>query len=157
MHIHKVIIGLFALSLSCIPNFPVTATEVSEQEKCISETKAVAQKLVENRNIKLRLDVINLSEYEEDYPVNRPLAFHFSFEGWATADIMNSPQFLTIATTRIIRSCPNVAQVSFGEYATDWSTIIGLMHDGNIRHFKCYDPSELTTSSKLKWGETICL
>ncbi|NJN11525.1 MAG: hypothetical protein HC815_27540 [Richelia sp. RM1_1_1] len=149
-------LGLLSLSLSYIPTFPVLATELSE-EQCISETKKVTQKLVENRNVRLIFRVTNISEDQEDYPYNRPLAFHFSFEGDATGDIMNSPQFLTIATTRIIRNCSNVAQVSFGEYQTDWGIIIGLMHDGSIKHFKCFSPSELTSSSKLKWGETICL
>ncbi|WP_414623838.1 hypothetical protein [Calothrix sp. CCY 0018] len=157
MHIQKIIVGLLTLSLSCISNSPVLATEVSSKEKCISETKEVAQKLIENRNVKLRFDVRDISKYEEDYPYNRPLAFDFAFEGQATGDIMNSPQFLKIATTRIIRNCSNVAQVNFGQYQTDWSITVGLMHDGNIRRFKCFDPSELTVSSKLKWGETICL
>ena len=157
MHVHKVIVGLLTLSLSYISTFPVLATELSEKDKCISETRKVAQKLVENRNVNLRFDVRDISKYEEDYPVNRPLGFDFVFEGWATGDIMNSPQFLKIATTRIIKNCPNVAQVNFGEYGTDDIISVGLMHDGSIRRFKCFNANDLTVSSKLKWGEKICI
>jgi hypothetical protein len=31
------------------------------------------------------------------------------------------------------------------------------MHDGSVKEFKCFSPSELTVSSKLKWGEEICI
>jgi len=157
MRIYKLFVGLFTLSLSYISTFPVSATESLKNQKCISETRRVAQKLVENRNVKLRFDVTNISQYEKDYPYNRPLSFQFSFEGRAAGDILNSPQFLQIATKRIVNNCTNVSKVSFGEYATDWSTTIGLMHDGSVKEFKCVHPNNLTVSSKLKWGETICL
>ena len=157
MHFQKITVGLLTLSLSYISTFPVLATEVSEKDKCISETRKVAQKLVENRNVKLKFEVTDISKYEKDYPANRPLGFAFYFSGWATGDIMNSPQFLKIATTRIIRNCPNVAQVNFGEYQTDWSITVGLMHDGDIKRFKCVNPNDFTVSPKLKWGETVCL
>jgi hypothetical protein len=157
MHIYKLFAGLFTLSLSYISTFPVLATELSEKDKCILETRRVAQKFVENRNVKIRLNVINISEYEENYPYNRPLAFLFSFEGNAAGNIMSSPQFLQIATKRIINNCANVSKVSFGEYATDENVTIGLMHDGSVKEFKCFSPSELTVSSKLKWGEEICI
>lgn len=157
MRIYKLFVGLSALSLSYISTFPVSATESLENQKCISETRRVAQKLVENKNVRLRFDVKNISKYEKDYPYNRPLSLQFSFEGNAAADIMNSPQFLQIATKRIVNNCTNISQVVFGEYATDWSTTIGLMHDGSVKEFKCVNPNNLTVSSELKWGETICL
>lgn len=64
---------------------------------------------------------------------------------------MNSPQFLKVATKRIINSCPNVGKVSFGEYRTDWIIVVGLLHDGSIRRFKYVSP-DVSPS----WGERIC-
>jgi hypothetical protein len=88
-----------------------------------------------------------------DHPNGRPLILQIVLEGKAASSVMSSPAFQKTVASEIIRSCGSVSAINFAMYRSGWVSMTGLMPDGTIQGFQCF---EADPRLKLSWGQQVC-
>lgn len=146
--------GLVTLNSLLFLAMPLQAQEIKEKKDCTA-TISKAQRIIEaGRSIQVLFSTQDISELYPDHPVNRPYRYVFTMQGSANRSILSSPKFMKSIATNIINQCNSISLVTFGLYASDVDSSIGLMPNGSVNFFDCL---EAGTGRGVTWGQAICL
>ncbi len=146
--IATVFFGVSALVL------PPQAKSEETGKSCQVAMSAAKERIEQGRNITVKIDATDNSKAYPDYPKGRSERARVGLIGRDADSVMSSPVFQKAIATEIIRSCNSIGAVSFNKYQTGWTSTIGLMSDGTIQSFKCYEADEGTP--RLSWGLEYC-
>jgi len=139
---------------------PVTAQEAQPVQKvrdCATTVLEARNTLEEGRDVNIsEIRSSSVSNSYSDYPEGRPMSYRFKLGGSAAADIMYSPQLMTMLSQSIIGSCGTVSNVTFAVDQTDWERTYGLVGQGRVEEFRCIEAGR-GSSSSLAWGYKFCL
>lgn len=127
-------------------------------KSCEATINAAKERLERGRNITVKISVRDNSRAYPDHPNGRSEEVLLGLAGSiirSDADsVMSSPVFQKAIATEIIRSCNSIGSVTFNKDRTGWTSTIGLMSDGTIQPFKCYEYDQ--GRSRLSWGLQNC-
>jgi hypothetical protein len=129
--------------LLVISNGAVPATAATSPSNCNKTLKLVKKSLSEVVTFKTR------SLGDQGQPRGRSKALDITFKNDAAFPIKSAQKSIA---TRVIKSCSQIASVSFGIDQTDAGTVYGLKN-GKIIKFTCI---EAGGAIKPAWGETYC-
>jgi short subunit dehydrogenase-like uncharacterized protein len=141
-------LGLFALVL------PPQAKSEETGKSCQVAMSAAKERIEEGRNITVKIDATDNSKAYPDYPRGRSEGVIVGLIGREADSVMSSPVFQKAIASEIIRACNFIGAVSFNKYRTGWTSTIGLMSDGTIQPFKCYEADQ--GRPRLSWGFENC-
>jgi short subunit dehydrogenase-like uncharacterized protein len=145
-------LGFFPLVL------PLEAKSQETGKSCEAAMNAAKERIERGRNITVKISVRDNSRAYSDHPSGRPddvgLILVGSIIGSDADSVMASPVFQKAIATEIIRSCNSIGSVTFNKNLTGWTSTIGLMSDGTIQLFKCYEYDQ--GRSRLSWGLQNC-
>ncbi len=137
---------------------PLEAKSQETGKSCEAAINAAKERIERGRNITVKISVRDNSKAYSDHPSSRPddvgLVLVGSITGSDADSVMSSPVFQKAIATEIIRSCNSISSVTFNKNLTGWSSTIGLMSDGTIQPFKCYEFDQ--GRRDLPWGFQNC-
>lgn len=148
-----VIIATGFLGLSTLV-LPPQAKSEETGKSCQAAMGAAKQRIEQGRNITVMIDTTDNSRAYPDYPKGREETVRVALIGRDADSVMSSPVFQKAIASEIIRSCNSIGAISFNKYQTGWTSTIGLMSDGTIQPFKCYESHE--ARPRLSWGLEYC-
>jgi hypothetical protein len=129
--------------LLLVSNGSVPVTAATSPSNCNKTLKLVKKSLSEVVTFKTR------SLGDQGQPRSRSKALDITFKNDAAFPIESTQKSIA---TRVIKSCVQIASVSFGIDQTDAGTVYGLKN-GQIIKFTCI---EAGSTKKPNWGETYC-
>ena len=141
-------LGLSALVL------PPQAKSEETGKSCQVAMSAAKERIEQGRNLTMKFDATDNSKAYPDYPRGRSEGVIVGLIGREADSVMSSPVFQKAIASEIIRACNSIGAVSFNKYRTGWTSTIGLMSDGTIQPFKCYEADE--GRPRLSWGLENC-
>ncbi|MEO1124640.1 MAG: hypothetical protein AAFX95_11200 [Cyanobacteria bacterium J06639_16] len=130
------------------------SSEKSTEQECRAAFTEAVNTIENGRRVEV-VDIvsIDLSRGHRGYPANAPVGIILAMEGQATADVLNSHQFMNNISSQIIEDCQPVSLVEFQMYSTDWAETYGLVN-GNVVLFSCI---EAGIGANPRWGQVVCL
>jgi hypothetical protein len=143
---HKTMNKLLPIALGLlllVSNASVPATAVTSSTKCNQILKSVRKSL--SGVVSFKTNVLG----NRGQPRGRTKALNISFKNGA--DLPEATQ--KAIATRVIRSCSQIASVSFSLYQSDGGNVFGIKNN-QIILFTCV---EAGVERKLPWGVNYCL
>jgi hypothetical protein len=139
------------IGITLLPLSPVNA----RSNRCAASLQAGKNRIERIGNVRV-VDILkeNTTSRYKKYPKQRPDSYGFALEGAGLNSGMVSNKLLTNITANIIRNCPSVSAVQFGENRTDNTRIYGLVNN-RIRGFLCVDRQQYSYQD-IPWGYDVC-
>ena len=151
--IASAVIGLISLDILLLLSTPLKAQEIQETAECTATVAKMRKTIEKGRHVLVSVSSSDISKNYSDHPLNRPNSYSFLMQGSSTEAIMRSPNFMKIIATKIVNSCNSVSLIDFSYNNSGWVSVIGLMPNGSMEFFSCYD---LTKGETQIWGKQFC-
>lgn len=154
MNISKTLIAITVGFLNLSPLVVPSQVRSQEIKSCVAAIARAKGRMQEGRRINVFYELTDHSTAYPDSPKERPITILMMMQGSDTASMMRSTMLKTSLASDIINACEFVGAVTFAQYQSGWSSTIGLMPDGSIKEFECFEAGRRET--RLLWGQEVC-